>query len=192
MALPQRREMASQRRSALYRVPMPRSDRATSSRCARPMPGPSPTRATRTSSTSPIRRSWAPLMARAGRGWSPGIALAACSPGPSAGATPERVVLSPKHPHSLGSPRPRGPPPGWAAWAGVCPMGRHGLCSGPATALPPLLSTARATLSPPTLGPRLFRTRPVRPIRRPSSAATRSGARCRAGAPRGARRTAPP
>ncbi|RKH12471.1 terminase small subunit [Corallococcus sp. CA053C] len=35
----------------------------------------------------------------------PGIALAACSVRPSAGATPERGVLSPKHPHSLGSPR---------------------------------------------------------------------------------------
>ena len=31
-----------------------------------------------------------------------------------------------------GCPLPCGLPPGWAAWAGVCPEGRHGLCSGPA------------------------------------------------------------
>jgi len=43
--------------------------------------------------------------------------------------------LSPKRPHSLGSPRPCGLPPGWAAWAGVCPKGRHGLRSGPAHSL---------------------------------------------------------
>jgi hypothetical protein len=62
----------------------------------------------------------------------PGMALEACSVGPSASGHPSARGLSPMHPQGPGRPHPCGLRPGWAAWAGVCPEGLHGLCSGPA------------------------------------------------------------